>query len=176
MDTPISKFKFQRMALRTALRDFFSPPEDILSEANIQAGFRVLDYGCGVGSFTHVAAQLVGAEGKVYAIDIHSLALQKVQKAAWKRGVSNIETIQSGCIPKLDSSSVDVVLFYDVLHWLSDPDSVLGELRRVLKLEGLLSLRDSYMKEDETLASLTGKGWFRLIGKGKKTHLFEKTG
>ena len=71
---------------------------------------------------------------------------------------------------------MDVVLFYDVLHWLSDPDSVLGELRRVLKLEGHLSLRDYYMKADETLASLTGRGWFRLMGKGKKTHRFVKMG
>ena len=176
MDTPISKCKSQRMGLITALRDFFSPPDDILAEADIQPGYRVLDYGCGLGSFTLVAAQLAGAEGKVYAIDIHSLALHKVQKAARKRGFSNIETIQSDCITELDSNSVDVVLFYYVLHWLSDPDSVLGELRRVLKLEGHLSFRDSYMKENETLASVTGRRWFRLIGKGKKTRRFVKMG
>lgn len=68
------------------LRDLFSGPGETLAEVNIPPGFQVLDYGCGTGSFTFEAAQRVGPEGKVYAQNIHPLALEKVQKGALKKG------------------------------------------------------------------------------------------
>ena len=172
MDTPISPFKFQRMSWMLSLRDLFVSPEEIMGEVDIQPGFRVLDYGCGTGSFTYDAAKRAGPEGKVYALDIHSLALEKVQKGALKKGLVNIEMVLTSCITQVDPSSIDLVLFYYVLHWLTDPDCVLRELHRVLKPGGLLSFRDPYMKEEETLSAVTGKGWFRLSGKGEKTYRF----
>jgi ubiquinone/menaquinone biosynthesis C-methylase UbiE len=86
MDTPLSTFDFKRMALMLPLRDLFSGPWETLAEVNIPPGFQVLDYGCGTGSFTFEAAQRVGPEGKVYAQNIHPLALEKVQKGALKKG------------------------------------------------------------------------------------------
>jgi ubiquinone/menaquinone biosynthesis C-methylase UbiE len=154
------------------LRDLFLSPEEIMGEVDILPGYRVLDYGCGTGSFTFEAAQRVGPEGKVYALDVHPLALEKVQKGALKKGLANIETVLTSCITQLASGSVDVVMFYYVLHWLTDPDCVLGELHRVLKEGGILSFRDPYMKEEEVLTAVTGKGWFRLSEKGEKTYRF----
>jgi len=176
MDTPISPFKFQRMSWMLSLRDLFVPPGEITGEVEIRPGFRVLDYGCGKGSFTFEAAQRVGPEGKVYALDIHPQALEKVREAGLKKGFANIETIQTSCITQVAGGSIDVVLFYYVLHWLTDPDCVLGELNRVLKPDGVLSFRDPYMQEQEILAAVTGKGWFRLTGKGEKTYRFIKAG
>jgi predicted methyltransferase len=101
MDTPISTFDFKRMALMLSLRDLFSGPRETLAEVDIQPGFQVLDYGCGTESFTFEAAQRVGPEGKVYALDIHPLALEKVQKGALKKGLANIETVLASCITHL---------------------------------------------------------------------------
>lgn len=172
MDTPISTFKFKRMSWMLSLRDLFISPGEVMGEVEIQPGFRVLDYGCGKGSFTFAAAQRVGPEGKVYALDIHPQALEKVQEAALKKGFANIETIQTSCITQVAGGSIDVVLFYYVLHWLTDPDCVLGEPYRILKPDGVLSFRDPYMKEDEILRTVTERGWFRLSGKGEKTYRF----
>jgi ubiquinone/menaquinone biosynthesis C-methylase UbiE len=174
VEAPISKFEYQRMALILSFRDIFSPPQDILAEALIKPGDRVLDYGCGSGSFTFAAAQLVGPEGKVFAVDLHPLALQKVQRIAARRGLANIETIQTGCTTRLESQSIDVVLFYYVLHWLTAPDCVLSEFHRLMKPDALLSFRDPYMKEDEILARITRKGLFRLAAKRLKTYRFAK--
>jgi len=174
VDTPISTFKFKRMSWMLSLRDLFIHPGEFMDEVEIQPGFRVLDYGCGKGSFTFAAAQRVGPEGKVYALDIHPHALEKVQEAALKKGFANIETIQTSCITQVPGGSIDVVLFYYVLHWLTDPDCVLGELYRVLKPNGLLSFRDPYMKEDEILRTVTERGWFRLSGKGEKAYRFTR--
>lgn len=172
MDTAISPFKFQRMSWMLTLRDLLVPPEEIMDEVDIQPGFKVLDYGCGTGSFTFEAAKRAGPEGRVYALDIHPLALEKVQKGALRKGLVNIETVLTSCITQIVPGSIDVVLFYYVLHWLTDPDCVLRELHRVLKPDGLLSFRDPYMKEEEILTTVTGKGWFRLSGKGEKTYRF----
>jgi precorrin-6B methylase 2 len=74
-----------------------------------------LDYGCGKGSFTFAASQRVGPEGKVYALDIHPQAREKVQEAALKKGFANIETIQTSGITQVAGGSIDGVLFYYVL-------------------------------------------------------------
>jgi 2-polyprenyl-3-methyl-5-hydroxy-6-metoxy-1,4-benzoquinol methylase len=87
MDTPLSTFDFKRMALMLPHRDLFSGPWEPLAEVDIQPGFQVLDYGCGTGSFTFEAAQRVGSEGKVYALDILALALEKVPPKALKKGL-----------------------------------------------------------------------------------------
>jgi ubiquinone/menaquinone biosynthesis C-methylase UbiE len=174
IDSPISTFKFQRMSWMLSLRGLFLSPEEVLDEVDIRPGFRVLDYGCGTGSFTFEAAQRVGPEGKVYALDIHPLALEKVLRKAQKKGLANIETVLTSCITQVAFDSVDAVLFYYVLHWLNDPDCVLKELYRVLKNNGILSFRDPYMKEEEILVTVTGKGWFGLSEKGDKTYRFAR--
>ena len=164
------------MSWMLALRDLLSPPEEIISEVDIQPGFRVLDYGCGTGSFTFEAAHRAGPEGKVYALDIHLVALEKVQKGALKRGLANIETFLTSCIIEVEPASIDVVLFYYVLHWLTDPDCVLREMHRILKEGGILSFRDPYMKEGEILSTVTEKDRFRLAGKGMRTYRFIAAG
>jgi len=77
----------------------------------------------------------------------------------------------------LPDESIDVVLLYDILHDLSEPDKILTELYRVLKPDGVLSFNDHHMKiESEIMSKLTGKGLFKLSSKGKKAHSFTKDG
>ncbi len=170
----ISKLSFELMALSFRLRDFFNPPRSILEEAGIEPGFRVLDYGCGPGSYVTVAAELVGKTGRVYALDINPLAVRRVQSIASKRKLTNVETICSDCRTGLPDNSVDVVLLYDTFHLLNNPNEVLEELHRVLKPEGILSFSDHHMKESEILSRVTNRGLFRLWKKGKKTYSFLK--
>jgi ubiquinone/menaquinone biosynthesis C-methylase UbiE len=167
---------FKLMAFWFRLRDRITPPEAILDELDIQEGFRVLDYGCGPGSFTLLAARRVGPSGKVYAVDINPLALQHVQKAAVEKGLGNIEVIRTDCATGLESESVDLVLLYDAYHELENPASVLEELHRVLKPQGLLSFSDHHMREEDILQEVTGGGRFRLVAKGKRTYTFAKVG
>ena len=54
------------------LRDKLGFPfkaEKELNKLNIRGGQKILDYGCGIGSFTFPAAKLVGREGRIYALD-----------------------------------------------------------------------------------------------------------
>jgi ubiquinone/menaquinone biosynthesis C-methylase UbiE len=113
MDKPMSDFRFRAMAFLFQVRDLIRPRENILAEVELEPNLHVLDFGCGPGSYTLLAAQQVGATGKVYALDIQPTAIKYVQEAAQKRGLTNIETIRSDCATGLADESIDVVLLYD---------------------------------------------------------------
>ena len=115
---------------------------------------------------------MVGQSGRVYALDIHPLALQTVQKIALKQGLSNVETILSDGDTGLPDNSVDLVMLYDVFHGLDDPHKILAELHRVLKSQGLLSFSDHHLKEEEILSRVGDSGFFSLLKKGQKTYCF----
>jgi ubiquinone/menaquinone biosynthesis C-methylase UbiE len=174
MDKVESNLGFRLMALGYRFRDLRLPRKNILEEVGIKPGFHVLDYGCGPGSYIIPLAQLVGESGKVYALDIHPLAIRKVQGIASKRQLANVETVLSDCQTGLPDNSLDVVLLYDIFHHLSDPDLILKELRRVLKLDGILSFSDHHMKENEIISHVTNSGLFRLSKKGASTYTFLK--
>ena len=174
MDKPMPDSHFKTLCFMYKFRDFFLPRKSILKEVDIKPGFQILDYGCGSGSYSVVAAQLVGATGKVFALDIHPLALQRVKSAASKKGLTNIETIQSDCATGLEDKSMNVVFLYDILHELSEPDSVLGELHRVLQPSGILSVNDHHLKEKDVLSKISSGELFKLSKKGKRIYNFTK--
>ena len=174
MDKPTSNFYFKVTVFAFKMRDLFLPRKNILREAGIKPGFHVLDYGCGPGGYIETIAELVGRSGRIYALDIHTLAIQRAQNIASKNQITNIETICSACKTGLPDSSIDVVLLYDTFHILSEPVNVLHEIHRVLKPNGILSFSDHHMKESKIISKVTKNGLFRLSKKGKKTYTFSK--
>jgi ubiquinone/menaquinone biosynthesis C-methylase UbiE len=174
MDKVESNLGFRLMALGYRFRDLRLPRMNILKEVGIKLGFHVLDYGCGPGSYIVPLAELVGESGKVYALDIHPLAIQKVKNTVSKKQLANVETILSDCQTGLPDNSLDVVLLYDIFHHLSDTHRILKELHRVLKPDGVLSFSDHHMKENEIVSRVTDGRLFRLARKGERTYTFLK--
>lgn len=174
MEKQMSDFHFSLMSLGYKFRDLFLPRKNILKEVGIKPGFHVLDYGCGPGSYVVAVVELVGKSGKIYALDINPLAIQRVQEITAKKGLTNIETIHSDCATGLPDDSIDVVFLYDVLHDLGEPSAVLGELHRVLKPNGILSCSDHHMKEHDIVAQVTERELFRFLRRGKRTYTFVK--
>ena len=167
-----SNLDFRIMSLTYKFRDFRLPRMDILKEVGIRTGFHVLDYGCGPGSYIVPLAELVGESGKIYALDVHPLAIWAVQRIASRKRLANVQTILSGCQTGLQQSSVDVVLLYDILHHLDDPNGVLEELHQVLRPKGILSVSDHHMKQDDLVSKVTSEGLFKLPAKGRRTYSF----
>jgi ubiquinone/menaquinone biosynthesis C-methylase UbiE len=174
MDKPMPGLHFKFMSLGYKFRDLFLTPGGLLKEVGIRPGFHLLDYGCGPGSYVAAAAELAGKSGKIYALDIHPLAIKQVQNIASRKKLTNVKTIRSDCKTGLPDSSVDAVLLYDIFHMLSDPGAVLEELHRVLKPNGILSFSDHHMKESEIVSGIANGGLFRLSKKDKKTYTFVK--
>ncbi len=57
----------------------------------------MLDYGCGSSSYIIPLEKLVDTSGKIYALDFHPLAIEKVQKITSKKHLTNVKTILSDC-------------------------------------------------------------------------------
>ena len=125
MDRPMNNLGFRFMSIYFRFRDYFFPPIKILEKVAIPAGSNVLDFGAGSGSYSVPAAQLVGPAGKVYAADIHILAIREIRKKADMKGIKNIHTIHTDCETKLPDASIDIVLLFYVLHGFKNPDSII---------------------------------------------------
>ena len=104
MDRPMNSLGFRFMSFYFRFRDYFFPPTKTLERIGIQAGANVLDFGAGSGSYSIPAAQLVGPNGKVYAADIHPLAIEEIRKKAEIKRIKNLRTILTACETELPDS------------------------------------------------------------------------
>ena len=165
---------FRFMAFMFRFRDIFNPPEKFLKEAKMKEGDKILDYGCGPGSFVFPAAKIVGENGKVYAADIHPVAIKTIEKRAKKRKMTNIEAIQTNCATRLSSKSIDIILMYDVIHMFKKPDEIFEEMHRVLKQEGILSVANPHIRERDIISKIENNSNFSLADKNNKNYTFKK--
>lgn len=167
MDRPMPSLYFRVMSGLMRVRDAVSPRRPVLEEAGLSPGTTVLDYGCGPGSYTLVAAEMVGPSGHVYAADIHPMAIERIERRAAKRGLDNITTILTDRDTGLPDGSVEIALMYDVLHMLSEPRPVLEEVRRVLRPDGFLSISWHDVPKVERLFEPMREGLFELRKRGE---------
>jgi len=126
-----------------------------LKKIGLKSGQTVLDFGCGVGHYTISAARIVGSEGIVYAVDKEQQALSELQQKANHLNLKNIRAIKtSGQIQiDLENDSIDVVLFYDVLHYHEKEkrEKLYRQAYRVLKQDGLFSVYPKHTLKDDPI-------------------------
>lgn len=81
----MSNTSFRMMNWTFKVVDLFCPYiKKRIKKFGIQEGMTVVDYGCGPGRYSTEFAKLVGEEGKVYAVDIHELAIEAVREKTEK--------------------------------------------------------------------------------------------
>jgi SAM-dependent methyltransferase len=112
------------------------------SLGRLDAGRTVLDLGCGAGTDLLIAAQMVGAEGRVIGVDMTQSMLERARASALAMGL-DVE-VHQGLIEDLpiDDESVDVVISNGVIDLVPDKAAVFGEIDRVLRPGGRLQLAD----------------------------------
>jgi ubiquinone/menaquinone biosynthesis C-methylase UbiE len=159
---PLPNITFRLMAFSLALHRRFVDVRKPMERAGIKEGQTILDFGCGPGFYTIAAAKMVGAKGKVYALDIHPLAVRSVEKKAKKEGLTNITTILSDRDTGLPDRSVDIALAYDMIHMVKDKQALARELHRILKPNGLLSVIVGHIKVEDVLEILEQDSLFLL--------------
>lgn len=119
------------------IRKWFQNPEKILTEC-VKEGMTVLDLGSGPGFFSVEAAKMVGRSGKVIAADLQEGMLEILRKKIKGKGIEDrivlhkCEKDKIGILEK-----VDCALAFYVVHEVPDPESLLKELRSILKREGI---------------------------------------
>jgi arsenite methyltransferase len=113
------------------------------SLGRIESGSTVLDLGCGAGTDLLIAAQMVGAEGRVIGIDMTATMLARARDSAAEMGLGNVE-LHEGLIESVPvaDASVDVVISNGVIDLVPDKDAVFSELFRVLAPGGRIQIAD----------------------------------
>jgi ubiquinone/menaquinone biosynthesis C-methylase UbiE len=163
--------RFPLFAHDNLIRKLFEPPQRLV-EPYVSNGQMVADLGCGPGYFTVALAELVGPQGRVFAVDSDEKAIRALKMKADGRGCHNIEAHASSAsdLSFIKDGSVDFVLANGLLCSMAPQqhESAVNEIRRILKPTGLAYLsvaRDpwSYVSRAEWERILEG---FRVKRRG----------
>jgi ubiquinone/menaquinone biosynthesis C-methylase UbiE len=161
--------------MKTDIEKWLTKEGDIyLKEIGVKKGHVVVDFGCNVGHYTIPAAKVVGNKGMVYAVDKDREALIQLIKVTKSEGIENIVPLTTSGEFKsnLDNKCADVVLLYDILHYLTlvERKELYTEIYRILKNSGLLSIYPKHRKLDEPLWELSNMELESIINEVKKAN------
>lgn len=113
----------------------------MLDQAWIQSGQRILDLAAGAGEPAVSAAERVGSTGHVLATDISEGILELALQVARDRGLNQIEThVMDGEKLALPEESFDAVLCRLGLMYMPHPVTALRECHRVLRVGGRVAV------------------------------------
>lgn len=119
---------------------FFSPRETLLALGLRSDMSDVAEFGCGYGTFTIPAAQVV--KGTVYAFDIESDMIASTKAKAKEHNLANVRLCQRDFVSDgtgLLDASVDYVMLFNILH-AEHPAMLLAEAFRILRGGGTLGI------------------------------------
>lgn len=127
---------------RSRNRDEWQRPSEVFDALAIRSGQRVADLGSGSGYFTFRLAARVGAEGKVYAVDIDEAAINKVRERKTREKLAQVEPILSAADDPRLPAGLDAVLIVDTYHEFREYERILQAVFQALKSGGRLGLID----------------------------------
>ena len=109
---------------------------------HLRPGLDLLDVGCGPGNLTLDLARRV-APGRVLGLDAAADAVDAARADAPIDGPTVEFAAGDVYALDLEDASFDVVHAHQVLQHLADPVAALREMRRVVRPDGLVAVRDS---------------------------------
>jgi SAM-dependent methyltransferase len=125
--------RFFRTLYRNSLLSEWLPAVDGLVE-RLEAGARVVDVGCGLGSAVLLMAEAFPASTFV-GVDYHEESVRRATDAAREAGLSNRVRFEVGDATSY-AGTYDVAFFFDAVHDLGDPVGALAHTRRALAPNG----------------------------------------
>lgn len=118
-------------------RDNDELPESLLDALQIRPGSSIADLGAGTGYFTWRLGQRTGPTGRVVAVDIQPKMLDLLAREVKQRNLDNVELVLgSEHDPHLPEGAFDLVFIAYAYHEFSQPEEVMGAVRRSLKPGG----------------------------------------
>ena len=135
-------FKPAGLIMGSRVRKWLMNPVNTLKIADIQPGQTILEVGCGTGFFTIPAAQMIGDQGCIIAMDASSGFLKEVAKKVQKANLKNVRIMQRDALNTgVETASIDKVLLFGVIPFPLLPlGKLLPEMHRVLKPGATMSL------------------------------------
>ena len=121
----------------------------LLDKAGIKKNMKILDFGCGIGSYSIEAAKLVGKSGKIIAADQNDMMLKEVEKQKRGNGLSNIDILKVSSIEEIKDRDFDYIFLIDMLHFLDNPKKNIDLSLKKLKTQGKLFIKFDHFKNNE---------------------------
>jgi len=165
----MSDFSFRGMEWLFRIIDFVHPYIDKrVQKFGIQPGMTVVDYGCGPGRYTTSFAHLVGDKGRVFAVDIHELAIDRIKKRIQKQGLKTVTPVLAkGYDSGIPDGVADIVCAIDIFFGINDPSAFLKELRRITNPEGFLVIDNGHQSRKETKRKIAASGYWEVTEESK---------
>ena len=127
------------------LRKLFHNPAKIF-RGHIKEGMTVMDVGCGMGYFSIGMARLVGANGKVIAVDLQQKMLDVLRRRAGRCGVAErIDTHRCEADSLGLREPADFILAFWMVHEVSNKDLFFQQLRSALRFNGKILIAEPKM-------------------------------
>jgi SAM-dependent methyltransferase len=124
-----------------ALDAVMRPVEDaLLNLARLQQGEVVLDIGCGCGSTTLRAGNIVGPGGHVYGIDLTEPMLAVARKRLAASGQTNVEFVEADAQTQTWPGSFDAAVSRFGTMFFADAVAAFANIAQGLRRDGRISL------------------------------------
>ena len=160
----MSDFSFRMMSVIFSISDFFKPKYNYVEQFDIKRGQTVIDYGCGPGRYIYKASDKVSTTGVLYAVDIHEMAIESVQKIIDRHQLSNVKPIlANGYVVPIPQDTADLIYALDMFHMASDPDALLKEFHRLIKKEGRLIIESGHQSKRHAREKIERTGLWKII-------------
>jgi len=157
-----------RWILDNLPRRVIQPVRSTVDSFHVAEGQTVLELGPGSGYFSVEVARRVGQEGRLVCVDIQPKMIEALRRRLLREGVANVMPMVGNALAlPLADRSVDRAFLVTVLGEVPDRPRTLAELRRVLKLGGILSVTETLPDPDyqfpDVVRDLCLASGFRLV-------------
>ena len=145
--------RFKQCAYEGIGRDEWQKPDEVIRALAIRPGDHVADLGSGGGYFTFRLAKAVGAEGKVYAVDVDKGLNDALARRAKEEGYANVEVIRARPDDPQLPSAVDLIFTSNTYHHLQNRARYFANAKKYLKPDGRVAI-----------VEFNGASWFESMG------------
>jgi SAM-dependent methyltransferase len=115
-------------------------------EAKLQAGGKVADIGCGLGSSTILMAKAF-PKSEFFGFDYHADSIDLARLAAKREGVGDRVIFGVATAKGFPGMDYDFVAFFDCLHDMGDPVGAAAHVHSALKPDGTWMIVEPYAED-----------------------------
>lgn len=110
-------------------------------QEKLERGALVADVGCGDGALS-VALARAFPRSTIHAMDPNSYAIAHVERLARQHGLDNLSTFVAPAEHFPGEARYDLVITFDCIHDMTDPQAAIDEIHRRLEPDGTWFIKD----------------------------------
>lgn len=114
----------------------------VIAALGVTPGMRIADLGAGSGLFTIPLARAVGANGRVFGVDIDAGLLAIIADKAKAAGLGNVQTVLAADMDSKIPEQVDLIFVCDTMHHLPKQAEYVKQFGKLLRPGGRVAVID----------------------------------